>query len=87
MAALRTFKDWWFSLSETTKERINLHDAEFVWMSRTSDMVPYKLAGRREALKELIYELDSHDYFQARDLVKAFYKTDKSYIGEENEKA
>lgn len=84
--AIRKFIDFWESLSANTKERLNLHDAEFVWISRSADMVPYKLEGRREALKQLMYELESHDYFQAADLVRSFYKTDNSYAGEYDEK-
>ena len=79
---LKTFQDWWLALSQTAKERMNLHDAEFVWMACLVNINKAKILGRREALKDLIRELDSTDRFRERDLVQSFYKTDISYIEE-----
>ena len=79
---LKTFQDWWLTLSQTAKERMNLHDAEFVWMACSVNINKAKILGRREALKDLIRELDSTDRFRERDLVQSFYKTDISYIEE-----
>ena len=78
----RSFETWWESLSETTKQRMNKADASLVWMTRAMDVKAAKLQGRREALKELIHELDSTDRFRERDLVQSFYKTDVSYSEE-----
>lgn len=78
----RSFETWWYSLSETTKQRMNKADASLVWMTRAIDVKAAKLQGRKEALKELIYELDSTDRFRERDLVQSFYKTDVSYSEE-----
>ena len=78
----RSFETWWDSLSETTKQRMNKADASLVWMTRAIDVKAAKLQGRKEALKELIYELDSTDRFRERDLVQSFYKTDVSYSEE-----
>lgn len=78
----RSFETWWESLSETTKQRMNKADASLVWMTRAIDVKAAKLQGRKEALKELIYELDSTDRFRERDLVQSFYKTDVSYSEE-----
>ena len=78
----RSFETWWESLSETTKQRMNKADASLVWMTRAMDVKAAKLQGRKEALKELIHELDSTDRFHERDLVKSFYKTDVSYSEE-----
>lgn len=78
----RSFETWWESLSETTKQRMNKADASLVWMTRAIDVKAAKLQGRKEALKELIYELDSTDRFHERDLVQSFYKTDVSYSEE-----
>lgn len=75
----RSFEDWYTTLSQTTRERMNKADAEFVWMTRAVDVKAAKLQGRREALKSLIHELDSHDYFRERDMVQSFYKSDVSY--------
>lgn len=78
----RSFETWWESLSETTKQRMNKADASLVWMTRAIDVKAAKLQGRKEALKELIHELDSTDKFRERDLVQSFYKTDVSYSEE-----
>ena len=78
----RSFETWWESLSETTKQRMNKADASLVWMTRAIDVKAAKLQGRKEALKELIHELDSTDRFRERDLVQSFYKTDVSYSEE-----
>jgi len=78
----RSFETWWNALSETTRQRMNRADAEFVWMTRAIDIKAAKLQGRREALKNLIHELDSTDRFNERNLVQSFYKTDVSYIEE-----
>lgn len=78
----RSFETWWDSLGETTKQRMNKADASLVWMTRAIDVKAAKLQGRKEALKELIYELDSTDRFHERDLVQSFYKTDVSYSEE-----
>lgn len=78
----RSFETWWESLSETTKQRMNKADASLVWMTRAMDVKAAKLQGRKEALKELIHELDSTDRFRERDLVQSFYKTDVSYSEE-----
>ena len=78
----RSFETWWESLSETTKQRMNKADASLVWMTRAIDVKAAKLQGRKEALKELIYELDSTDRFRERDLVQSFYETDVSYSEE-----
>ena len=78
----RSFEAWWDSLSETTKQRMNKADASLVWMTRAVDVKAAKLQGRKEALKELIHELDSTDRFRERDLVQSFYKTDVSYSEE-----
>lgn len=78
----RSFETWWDSLSETTKQRMNKADASLVWMTRAIDVKAAKLQGRKEALKELIHELDSTDRFRERDLVQSFYKTDVSYSEE-----
>ena len=80
----RSFETWWESLSETTKQRMNKADASLVWMTRAIDVKAAKLQGRKEALKELIYELDSTDRFRERDLVQSFYKTDVSYSEEQD---
>lgn len=75
----RSFEDWWIALNPTTRERMNKADASLVWMTRAVDVKAAKLQGRREALKSLIHELDSHDYFRERDMVQSFYKSDVSY--------
>ena len=75
---IKTFQEWYLALSQTTKERMNLHDAEFVWMSCLPNVKAAKLQGRREALRELYWELSSHDHFNEANLVKSFYKTDIS---------
>ena len=82
MGEFRTFEDWWIALNPTTRERMNKADASLVWMTRAIDVKAAKLQGRKEALKELIHELDSTDRFRERDLVQSFYKTDVSYSEE-----
>jgi hypothetical protein len=82
---IRTFQTFWESLPLSTRERMNMHDAEFVWIAQSANMPQYKLQGRREALRDLIHEFDSHDYFKERDLTINFYKTDKSYVGDYDE--
>ena len=79
MGEFRTFEDWWLALNPTTRERMNKADASLVWMTRAMDVKAARLQGRREALHELIYELDSTDRFHERDLVQSFYETDVSY--------
>ena len=78
----RSFETWWESLSPATQMRMNKADCSLVWMTRAVDVKAAKLQGRREALKELIHELDSTDRFRERDLVQSFYKTDVSYSEE-----
>ena len=75
---IKTFQSWWEALSQTAKERMNLHDAEFVWMACSVNINAARLQGRREALRDLFWELESHDYFSEARLVSSFYKTDKS---------
>ena len=79
MGIFRTFEEFWDGLNESTKMRMNKADAEFGWVSASTNVPKARLQGRRQALKELAYELDSTDRFQERDLVNAFYKTDVSY--------
>ena len=79
MGACRTFNEFWNALPLSMREKMNIHDAEFVFMARDNDIKQARLDGRKAALKELIHELDSTDRFEERDLVNAFYKTDISY--------
>jgi len=82
MGIFRTFNDFWLGLSESSKIRMNKADVEFGYMASSLNIKQARLQGRREALKELAYELDSTDRFHERDLVQTFYKTDVSYIEE-----
>lgn len=87
----REFKDWYLTLSQTTKERMNLHDLEFAWMAKSLDIKPAIRLGRKQALRDLYNEYMSHDYFAEAQRVESFYKTDIAYDGttlnghEENE--
>lgn len=76
MGPSRTFNEFWNSLPLSMREKMNIHDAEYVFMARDHDVKQARLTGRKAALKELIHELDSTDRFHERNLVQAFYKTD-----------
>lgn len=38
MGVCKDFQEWWESLPLALKERMNIHDAEFVWMSRDAEI-------------------------------------------------
>lgn len=78
---LREFKDWYLALSQTAKERMNVHDLEFAWLARSLDIKPAIRLGRKHALRDLYNELMQHDYCNEANLVNSFYKTDISYDG------
>jgi hypothetical protein len=52
MSAFKSFQEWWLALPLTLRERMNLHDAEFVWLARESEFK--RLERRIELLEEQI---------------------------------
>ena len=85
MGPFRQFNEFWDTLSEASKLRMNKGDVEFGWLAASSDIKPAKLQGRRDALIALYWEMQTHDYFKEAQMVKSFYKTDicnDNYFGE-----
>ena len=85
MGEFRSFHEFWISLPEDMKEKMNVADAEFIWMARSNDIRQARLDGRKAALKELIHEFESHDYFSQAGMARAFYRSDVSYTGDYDE--
>lgn len=54
MSAFKSFQEWWRTLPLSLRERMNLHDAEFVWLARDSEFK--RLERRIELLEEQINE-------------------------------
>lgn len=82
MGEFRSFHEFWISLPEDMREKMNVADAEFIWMARSNDIRQARLDGRKAALKELIHEFESHDYFSQAGMARAFYRSDVSYTGD-----
>ena len=85
MGEFRSFQEFWMSLPLDMREKMNIHDCELVWMSRANDIRQARLEGRKAALKELIHEFESHDYFSQAGMARAFYRSDISYTGDYDE--
>lgn len=82
MGQIRNFEAWWTSLPLSRREKMDLHDAEFVWMCQATNVKASYIQGRRAALKELERALLARDYDEEAELVQNFYINDCSYNGE-----